>query len=253
MFNTDGLDKARQDFKDNRFCVIDNIIKEPWIGQLYKCLPTMNMGYWMCAGHKHQKVSQEQAKTLNMDDFKSYHKTASQEGFGYWHRAKWILKEEDFIEIDFPRVIEFTRVVCEDYSLVKPDTTFLDIAEYISEFPNMFTEQPSYSAYDNESWLNAHHDPRRWLAYIFYFNPGWKAQWGGQLCIMNQDETTIKHSIEPFGNRLVIMDVSELAGHRINKHFISPVSYTAPYPRYSLAGWFYPKDPDGEMPVMRGT
>ena len=59
---------------------------------------------------------------------------------------------------------------------------------------------------------------------------------------MNQDERTIKNSIEPFGNRLLLMDVSELAGHRINKHFISPVSYAAEQPRYSLAGWFYPKE-----------
>lgn len=241
MFNTDGLEKARQDFKENRFCVIDNIIKEPWIGQLYKCLPTMNMGYWMCVGNEHTKVSQGQANTLNMEELKKEYRAASKENFSYWHRAKWILREQDFIEVRFPKVIEFTRVVCGDYTLGKPDTTFLDIAEYISEFPDMFTEQPSYSAYDCESWLTAHHDPKRWLAYIFYFNPGWKAHWGGQLCIMNQDEITIKHSIEPFGNRLVIMDVSETFEHRINKHFISPVSYVAPYPRYSLAGWFYPK------------
>jgi len=251
MFNTHDLDKARYDFKKHRFCVIDNIIQEPWISHLYQCLPTMNMGYWMCVGNKHQKISQERAQTIDIDSFKSYHKTGAQQEFGYWHRAKWILKEEDIIENEYPRVIEFTRVVTEDYSLGKPETTFLDIAEYISGFPNMYTREPSYSAYDHESWLNPHHDPRRWLAYIFYFNPDWRAHWGGQLCIMNEDETSIKHSIEPFGNRLVFMDVSELAGHRINKHFISPVSYIAPTPRYSLAGWFYPRDTNGELPVMR--
>ena len=34
------------------------------------------------------------------------------------------------------------------------------------------------------------------------------------------------------------MDVS----NRVNKHFISPVCITADHPRYSLAGWFYPKN-----------
>ena len=87
------------------------------------------------------------------------------------------------------------------------------------------------------------------MAYVFYFNREWETHWGGQLCIMNQDERTIKHSIEPFGNRLLLMDVSELAGHRINKHFISPVSYVAEKPRYSLAGWFYQKETDGPSPV----
>jgi Rps23 Pro-64 3,4-dihydroxylase Tpa1-like proline 4-hydroxylase len=69
------------------------------------------------------------------------------------------------------------------------------------------------------------------------------------LCILDEDEITIKDSIEPFGNRLAIMDVSELSGERINKHFISPVSITADHPRYSLAGWFYQKDSDGESPI----
>ena len=251
MFNTHYLDKAKEDFHSQRFCVIDDIIKEPWISDLYKCLPTMNMGYWMCAGHKHQKISQEKAETIDLAGYKSYHKNVALQTFGYWHKAKWILKEADYIESDYPHVIEFTRVVCEDYSIFKPDPTFLEIAEYITNFPNMYTNQPSYSAYDHESWLNPHHDPRRWLAYIFYFNPDWKAHWGGQLCLMNQDETTIKHSIEPFGNRLVLMDVSETDGYRQNKHFISPVSYIAPYPRFSLAGWFYPKDPEGDLPSMR--
>jgi hypothetical protein len=45
------------------------------------------------------------------------------------------------------------------------------------------------------------------------------------------------------------MDVSELSGSRINKHFISPVSITADHPRYSLAGWFYQTDADGASPV----
>ena len=62
---------------------------------------------------------------------------------------------------------------------------------------------------------------------------------------MEQDERTIKDSIEPFGNRLVIMDVT----NRVNKHFISPVSITADHPRYSLAGWFYQKETDGPSPV----
>ena len=44
MFNTDGLEQAKADFEVQRFCVIDNIIQEPWISDLYKCLPTMNMG-----------------------------------------------------------------------------------------------------------------------------------------------------------------------------------------------------------------
>ena len=49
------------------------------------------------------------------------------------------------------------------------------------------------------------------------------------------------------------MDVSELTGTRINKHFISPVSITADHPRYSLAGWFYQKETDGPSPVRENN
>jgi len=69
---------------------------------------------------------------------------------------------------------------------------------------------------------------------------------------LDKDERTIIDSIEPFGNRLTIMDVSETSGDRINKHFISPVSITADHPRYSLAGWFYQKETDGPNPVKKG-
>ena len=117
----------------------------------------------------------------------------------------------------------------------------------------MTTKQPTYSSYDHTCWLNAHHDPRRWCAYIFYFNETWLTQWGGQLCILEKDEISIRDSIEPFGNRLLIMDVSETTGTRINKHFISPVSITADHPRYSISGWFYAKEKDGPRPENRLT
>jgi Rps23 Pro-64 3,4-dihydroxylase Tpa1-like proline 4-hydroxylase len=67
---------------------------------------------------------------------------------------------------------------------------------------------------------------------------------------MDESEQNIKESIIPRGNRLVIMDVSELLRQRMNYHFISPVSITADHPRYSLAGWFYQKDSDGPSPVV---
>ena len=41
--------------------------------------------------------------TKNPSKFKSYHKNRSLQTFGYWHRAKWLLKEEDFIENELPK------------------------------------------------------------------------------------------------------------------------------------------------------
>ena len=139
-------------------------------------------------------------------------------------------------------------MVTEDYSIIKPDYTFYDLASEVTGFPNMVAKNGNYGYYDYQSWLKIHNDVRRWCAYIFYFNKTWEPDWGGQLCIM--DDKEIKDSILPYGNRLVLMDVSKVD---INTHFVSPVSIGADHPRYSLSGWFYQKDKDGPGPEKRLT
>lgn len=253
MFRTDGLDQARQDFAENRFCVIDNILEDKYISEIYDAVKHINYGRWGCIHTSHQKISPEKLATVDEAALRDEYKQGAQDTFGYWHMAKWILKDQDCVFIDHPLTTEFTRVCIEDYILGKPDPSFMDIAEYVSGFTNMYTKDPTYSAYDHTSWLKAHHDPRRWMAYIFYLNDTWETHWGGQLCIMNDDEHTIKTSVEPFGNRLLLMDVSATIKDRINKHFISPVSYAADHPRYTLTGWFYQKETDGPSPTGENT
>lgn len=248
MFNTENLAQAKEQFKSNRFAVIDNVLEERYIKALYKEVPNMDYGAWGCVGTSHNKYP---SSFMASDKFQTTLQAHIDEGrgeFSYWHYAYWLLEDHHKVHTN-PRVTEFNRVVTEDYSILKPKVTFHDLVSEVTGFENMFTNQPTYSYYDHTAWLNAHHDPRRWCAYIFYFNKTWLTQWGGQLCILEKDEQTIKHSVEPWGNRLLIMDVSETTGTRINKHFISPVSITADHPRYSLAGWFYQKDSDGLSPV----
>jgi len=248
MFNRENIAQAQADFAEKRYCVIDNVLELEYIQALYKAVPNLEYGVWGCVRNDHNKYP---AGFQNSEKFPGVLQGHIEEGrgnFSYFHYAYWLL--EDYHKVhDNPRVTEFNRVVTEDYSILKPDYTFHDLVSEVTGFTNMHTNQPTYSYYDHTAWLNAHHDPRRWCAYIFYFNDTWLTQWGGQLCILDKDEITIKDSIEPFGNRLAIMDVSELSGSRINKHFISPVSITADHPRYSLAGWFYQKDGDGASPV----
>ena len=252
MFNREGVAQAQADFAEKRYCHIDNILEERYIKALYKAVPKMPYGVWGCVGNSHNRYPAGFRE--NSDKFQDVLDGHIKEGkgnFSYFHYAYWLL--EDYHKVhNNPRVTEFNRVVSEDYSILKPEYTFHDLVSEVTGFTNMYTNQPTYSYYDHTAWLNAHHDPQRWCAYIFYFNETWLAQWGGQLCILNKDEITIKESIEPFGNRLTIMDVSELSGKRINKHFISPVSICADHPRYSLAGWFYQKETDGASPIKKG-
>ena len=149
-----------------------------------------------------------------------------------------------------PLVTEFNHVVQEDYTYGTPNYTFHQLATAITGFPNMIAKNGNYGYYDYQSWLKMHNDVRRWCAYIFYFNETWEPDWGGQLCIMDKDVKEIKESIIPYGNRLVLMDVSKVD---INSHFVSPVSIGADHPRYSLSGWFYAKEKDGPSPEFRLT
>ena len=248
MFNRENIAQAQADFAEKRYCVIDNVLEDRYIKALYEAVPKLEYGVWACTHNAHKKYRHGFQDSIEFRPTLDDHIERSRGQFSYWHYAYWLL--EDYHKVhNNPRVTEFNRVVTEDYGILEPDYTFHDLVSEVTGFTNMFTNQPTYSYYDHTAWLNAHHDPRRWCAYIFYFNKTWLTQWGGQLCILDKDEVTIKDSIEPFGNRLAIMDVSELSGDRINKHFISPVSITADHPRYSLAGWFYQKDSDGPSPV----
>jgi hypothetical protein len=270
MFNTDNVDNAKEHFQKHRWCVIDNILKQKYIKEIYKCVPTLNYGWQGYVDEmrgEHHKYSPEKMATLNEVELRNEYRDNTKGGYGYWHRACWLEKKEEssiviamkklklkedkvgnkiadikrsppgerLITLDNPRVDEFNHVVVGNYNLLKPDPTFMQLGEYISGFTNMYLDNPSYSAYHYTNWLTAHYDPPSLLAFIFYFNETWEAHWGGQLCIMNKDERTIRHSIEPFGNRLLLMDVSK----RINRHFISPVSYVAEHPRYSSGGRFH--------------
>ena len=236
MFNTENIAQAQADFAEKRYCVIDNVLEEKYIKALYTAVANLAYGTWICVDNSHRKYPSEFQNSTEFQSTLDDHIERSRGKFSYWHYAFWLLEEHHKIHNN-PRVTEFNRVVTEDYSLIKPDYTFHDLVSEVTGFTDMFTNQPTYSYYDHTSWLNAHHDPDRKCAYIFYFNETWLTQWGGQLCILHNDDITIKDSIEPFGNRLAIMDVTDSTR---NKHFISPVSITADHPRYSLAGWFYP-------------
>jgi Rps23 Pro-64 3,4-dihydroxylase Tpa1-like proline 4-hydroxylase len=236
MFNRDNIAQAQADFAEKRYCYIDNVLEPKYIQALYREVPRLDYGVWTCIGDTHSKYP---AGFQNSDEFQSTLQSYIDNGrgeFSYFHYAYWLL-EDTHKRHDSHEVTYFNRVVTEDYSIGKPDYTFHDLVSEITGFTDMYTEQPAYSYYDHTAWLNAHYDSNRKCAYIFYFNKTWLAHWGGQLCILNEDNVSIKDSIEPFGNRLAIMDVTDRTR---NKHFISPVSITADHPRYSLAGWFYP-------------
>jgi Rps23 Pro-64 3,4-dihydroxylase Tpa1-like proline 4-hydroxylase len=249
MFNTEKITQAKADFAVKRYCVIDNVLEEKYIQALYKEAP--KMPYQLRARATGTEVQTYPVDYKNTPEFEhtlqSYIKQAKG-NFSYFHHVFVAARSKK--EHANPLVTEFNHVVQEDYTHGKPDYTFHDIASAVTGFPNMIAKNGNYGYYDYQSWLKMHNDVRRWCAYIFYFNETWEPDWGGQLCIMDNNSREIKDSILPYGNRLVLMDVSKVD---INSHFVSPVSIGADHPRYSLSGWFYAKEKDGPRPENRLT
>ena len=237
MFNIENIAKAQADFTEKRYCVIDNILEESYIQALYNSVTELPYQLRAKAGDKIGTYPPDFYKSDQFDATLQEYIEYAKGKFSYFHNV-YVAAKDKRIHSD-PFVTEFNHVVTEDYSVVKPDYTFHDLASEVTGFPNMQAKNGNYGYYDYQSWLKIHNDVRRWCAYIFYFNETWEPDWGGQLCIMDETEKSIKESIIPYGNRLVLMDVSKVD---IITHFVSPVSIGADHPRYSLSGWFYQKD-----------
>ena len=249
MFNTGKITQAKADFAVKRYCIIDNVLEDKYIQALYKAAPAMP--YQLRARATGSEVKTFPVDYKSTDEYKNTleeYIENSKGNFSYFHHV-FVAARGKKNHTD-PFVAEFNHVIQEDYTYGKPNYTFHDLASAITDFPNMVAMNGNYGYYDHQSWLKMHNDVRRWCAYIFYFNPAWEPDWGGQLCIMDETGKNIKESIIPYGNRLVLMDVSKVD---INSHFVSPVSIGADHPRYSLSGWFYAKEKDGPRPENRLT
>ena len=66
MFNTDSLDQAHKDFAENRFCIIDNVLQDEYITEIYDAVKQIDYGRWGCIHTSHQKISPE--KLANIDE-----------------------------------------------------------------------------------------------------------------------------------------------------------------------------------------
>lgn len=249
MFNRENIAQAKKDFAEKRYCVIDDVLEDQYIQALYKAVP--DLPYQLRSRATGHDVRSYPPGYKDTEDFQAtldeYIKNAKG-NFSYFHHVFVAGKSKK--QHDNEYITKFNHNVTEDYSVYTPEYTFHDLVSEVTEFPNMQAKHSNYGFYDYQSWLKMHNDVVRWCAYIFYFNPAWEPDWGGQLCIMDHEVKEIKQSIVPYGNRLVLMDVSKVD---INTHFVSPVSIGADHPRYSLSGWFYAKDKDGPRPENRLT
>jgi Rps23 Pro-64 3,4-dihydroxylase Tpa1-like proline 4-hydroxylase len=228
VFDPDVQQAYKDHFADKGYLTLDNILTQEYINQLYETVPTLNYDFRGGVGDWYEEVPYTKPALGELLKQKVQHSMFNDD-FSFFHRIAKVRRDSKYTN-------KHTEEFAQEINLGK---VFKEWVESITGFDNLYTAYPTFSFYKYDNWITSHYDPTRKVAYLFYLTKEWKAEYGGQLCL--QDEQGKVHTtILPIGNRLVLLDVSKPS---FNKHFVSPVSFVAPEPRFSLVGWYSERPP----------
>jgi hypothetical protein len=87
--------------------------------------------------------------------------------------------------------------------------------------------------YGRGDFCSPHDDYTSWRSFTFllHLTPDWLPHWGGQLAILDKDNFSISHALNPSFNTLIAFPIPL-------PHCVLPVSVYCPAYRYTLGGWF---------------
>jgi len=227
IFTPGALKEATILFENKGYIAIDSILEQPYIEDLYNTAPNIDYDYRGGTNDSYETIpwnEKERGEELGQ----KLSKEALDADFSYFHRISGVKMDTKF---ESNRVQEFTQDIVRGGRLK-------DYIETVTGFKHLYTAFPTFSYYNKNNWITPHYDPTRKVAYLFYFNKEWKKHWGGDLCLLDEQDR-VHTTIAPLGNRLVILDVSK---PNFNKHFVGPVS-RAGKNRYSLVGWYSERKP----------
>tara|TARA_Y100000114_G_scaffold87155_1_gene80619 strand:+ start:7000 stop:7710 length:711 start_codon:yes stop_codon:yes gene_type:complete len=227
IFTSGALKEATVTFKNKGYIAIDSVLDQKYIEQLYTTAPNINYDARGGYDDYYETIpwqEKERANELGNEIASKAH----DHDFSYYHRISLVGMDTKF---ESELVQEFTQDIVRGGRLK-------DYIETVTGFEHLYTAFPTFSYYNKNHWITPHYDPTRKVAYLFYFNKVWKKHWGGDLCLLDEQDR-VHTTIAPLGNRLVILDVSK---PNFNKHFVSPVS-RAGMNRYSLVGWYSERKP----------
>ncbi len=97
--------------------------------------------------------------------------------------------------------------------------------------------------------FTAHHKVATWrrrINLLLYLNPGWQADWGGELELWGPDMARCEGTVEPIGNRMLLFTTNETSFHG----HPDPLRFPEGIPRQSLALYFFGEEDD---PVTHST
>lgn len=97
--------------------------------------------------------------------------------------------------------------------------------------------------------FTAHHTIPNWrrrINLLFYMNPQWQPEWGGELELWSSDMSRCETTVEPVGNRILLFTTDETSFHGHPE----PLRFPEGIARQSMALYYFTEEDD---PVARST
>jgi hypothetical protein len=137
-----------------------------------------------------------------------------------------------------------------------------DFAAWLSELTGIDDLRPDttldggglHRSYRN-GFLNVHadftahhtiHDWRRRINLLFYMNPSWQPEWGGELELWSPDMSRCEATVAPIANRILLFTTDETSFHGHPE----PLRFPDGIARQSLALYYFTEEED---PIARAT
>jgi len=151
--------------------------------------------------------------------------TQARDGFSYLYTC-------------YPMIQAYIKGLDPDWPL-HAMTEFLNTFEVL-DFVKTITDEPTCNKLDCQAtkyakghFLNTHYDTGdtqdRRVAYVMGFTKDWPANWGGQLLMLDDDDT-VQCGFTPTFNSLTLFKVPR-------RHIVTQVASFAGHGRYSITGW----------------
>lgn len=153
------------------------------------------------------------------------------------YRSKWA-SEFDIPSslVDLVRILNSSiilKTLSKKFSIPKlmPDPYFTGGGLNVTERGGLLDVHVDGNYHDASS-LN------RRINILFYFNKGWKSEWGGEFGIYSNNGKKVFKKIPPIFNRLVAFDTHDFSFHGLP----NPINFPKKKSRKSLILYYYTKD-----------
>jgi Rps23 Pro-64 3,4-dihydroxylase Tpa1-like proline 4-hydroxylase len=190
--------------------VIDNFFEKDLVDKCLSNFPELNENQWEFSNDKDIEIK---------------------------YRSKWT-SEFDIPEglVDAIRIMngaDFLRSISEVFQIQKlvPDSYFTGGGLNITKRGGLLDIHVDGN-YHDATGLN------RRLNALFFLNPGWKKEWGGEFGLYDENGDKCVKKIEPISNRIIIFDTHDKSYHGLP----DPINFPEEVSRKSILLYYYTKE-----------